>query len=107
MKRPPKALAALLAALLALHGVPSLAFAETTQPAAAAAPQGPTFKPEEIEQLVAPIALYPDPLLAQVLMASTHPLEVVEADRVVLEKWSHVDSNHGPPPCEEEPYRFA
>ena len=32
-------------------------------------------------QLVAPIALYPDPLLAQVLMASTYPLEVVQADR--------------------------
>ncbi|MBM3116099.1 DUF3300 domain-containing protein [Jeongeupia naejangsanensis] len=40
-----------------------------------------TFKPEEIEQLVAPIALYPDSLLAQVLMASTYPLEVVEAQR--------------------------
>jgi hypothetical protein len=81
MKRPPKPLAALLAALLLLHGVPSLAFAETTQPAPAAAPQAPTFKPEELEQLVAPIALYPDPLLAQVLMASTYPLEVVEAAR--------------------------
>jgi hypothetical protein len=38
----------------------------------------------QIEQLVAPIALYPDPLLTQVLMASTYPLEVVEAAR-----WSH------------------
>jgi Protein of unknown function (DUF3300) len=37
-----------------------------------------------LEQLVAPIALYPDPLLTQVLMASTYPLEVVEAAR-----WSH------------------
>jgi len=37
-----------------------------------------------IEQLIAPIALYPDPLLTQVLMASTYPLEVVEAAR-----WSH------------------
>jgi len=44
--------------------------------------QGPTFKPEELEQLVAPIALYPDGLLAQVLMASTYPLEVVEAARL-------------------------
>ncbi len=39
------------------------------------------FRPEEIEQLVAPIALYPDALLAQILMASTYPLEVVEAAR--------------------------
>jgi hypothetical protein len=35
----------------------------------------------ELDQLVAPIALYPDALLAQVLMASTYPLEVVQADR--------------------------
>ena len=39
------------------------------------------FKPEELEALVAPIALYPDALLAQVLMASTYPLEIVEAAR--------------------------
>lgn len=38
----------------------------------------------QIQQLVAPIALYPDSLLTQVLMASTYPLEVVEAAR-----WSH------------------
>jgi hypothetical protein len=35
----------------------------------------------ELDQLVAPIALYPDPLLAQVLMASTYPLEIVQAAR--------------------------
>jgi len=37
--------------------------------------------PEQLEQLVAPIALYPDALLSQVLMASTYPLEIVEAAR--------------------------
>src|SRR5271168_4016783 len=42
------------------------------------------FSQAQLEQLVAPIALYPDPLLTQVLMASTYPLEVVEAAR-----WSH------------------
>src|SRR3974390_3095339 len=36
---------------------------------------------EELAQLVAPIALYPDALVAQILMASTYPLEVVEAAR--------------------------
>ena len=41
----------------------------------------PSFRPEELEQLVAPIALYPDPLLAQIFMASTYPLEIVQADR--------------------------
>jgi hypothetical protein len=45
--------------------------------------EGPLFRPEEIDQLVAPIALYPDSLLAQVLAASTYPLEVVQAARFV------------------------
>ncbi len=40
---------------------------------------------EKLEQLVAPIALYPDALLTQVLMASTYPLEVVEAARWVAQ----------------------
>jgi hypothetical protein len=39
------------------------------------------FSQEELDQLVAPVALYPDSLLAQVLMASTYPLEVVQAAR--------------------------
>jgi len=41
------------------------------------------FKPEELEAIVAPIALYPDPLVAQVLMASTYPLEVIQAARLM------------------------
>jgi hypothetical protein len=41
------------------------------------------FRPEEIDQLAAPIALYPDSLLAQVLAASTYPLEIVQAARFV------------------------
>ncbi|MEW9582513.1 DUF3300 domain-containing protein [Paraburkholderia sp. DGU8] len=48
-----------------------------------AAPPRTPFKPEEIEALVAPIALYPDSVLAQVLMASTYPLEIVHAARWV------------------------
>ena len=43
--------------------------------------QQPLLETAQLDQLVAPIALYPDPLLAQVLMASTYPLEVVQADR--------------------------
>jgi hypothetical protein len=39
------------------------------------------LKPEELDQLVAPIALYPDPLLAEVLMASAYPLDIVQAER--------------------------
>ncbi len=37
--------------------------------------------PQQLDDLVAPIALYPDPLVAQILAAATYPLEVVEADR--------------------------
>src|SRR5262249_37331171 len=55
----------------------------TTQPAAQPGKSAPLFTPEQLEQLVAPIALYPDSLLAQVLMASTYPLEVVQAARFV------------------------
>src|SRR5512136_3332684 len=39
------------------------------------------FKQEELDQILAPIALYPDDLLSQVLMASTYPLEIVQAAR--------------------------
>ncbi len=46
----------------------------------AAAADG-TFTAEQLDQLVAPIALYPDDLLSQVLMAATYPLEVVQASR--------------------------
>ena len=49
-------------------------------PAPAAAPSQPMLKAEELDQITAPIALYPDALLAHVLMASTYPLEVIEAD---------------------------
>ncbi|MEE2678677.1 MAG: DUF3300 domain-containing protein [Myxococcota bacterium] len=42
-----------------------------------------TLSTEQLDQLVAPIALYPDSLIAQVLMASTYPLEIVEAARWV------------------------
>lgn len=41
------------------------------------------FTQEDLDQMLAPIALYPDSLLAQVLMASTYPLEVVQAARFV------------------------
>jgi len=44
------------------------------------------FKPDELEQIVAPIALYPDPLVAQIFMASTYPIEVIQATRLVKSK---------------------
>src|SRR6267142_2590865 len=46
-------------------------------------PSQTLLKPEQLDALAAPIALYPDALLANVLAASTYPLEVVQADRWV------------------------
>ncbi|EPD6702205.1 DUF3300 domain-containing protein [Cronobacter dublinensis] len=52
----------------------------TAQPAPAPAPQAaPTFSAAQIDQWVAPIALYPDTLLSQILMAATYPMHVVQA----------------------------
>ncbi|HYX67807.1 MAG TPA: DUF3300 domain-containing protein [Terriglobales bacterium] len=50
--------------------------------------QAATIPPDQLDSLVAPIALYPDPLLAQVLAASTYPLEIVQ-----LQQW--MDQNKG------------
>jgi hypothetical protein len=63
------------------------AAAQTPAPPAAA-PSSQLLNPDALEQLVAPIALYPDPLLAEVLMASTYPLEVVQAER-----WAEASKN--------------
>ncbi|MDJ0512001.1 MAG: DUF3300 domain-containing protein, partial [Methyloceanibacter sp.] len=54
--------------------------ADTRQASGGAAGDNLLSEPE-LEQLVAPIALYSDPLLANVLIASTYPLEVVQAER--------------------------
>ncbi|HYJ40715.1 MAG TPA: DUF3300 domain-containing protein [Steroidobacteraceae bacterium] len=72
------------AAIIAGSAVVSAQTTPPAQPAATDAPAAsktPPFKKEELEALVAPIALYPDALLAQIFMASTYPLEIVEAAR--------------------------
>ena len=61
--------------LITLLLAPGLAAAQTAEGG------GSAFLPQELEQIAAPIALYPDPLVAQILMASTYPLEVVQAAR--------------------------
>src|SRR6516164_535952 len=67
---------ALFFALLLL--VPMTALAQTQQTPAS---NTQLLKPEELDQLVAPIALYPDNLLSEVLMASAYPLDIVQAER--------------------------
>src|ERR1700751_2062368 len=59
-------------------------------PSPAATPPAPLLTQGQLDQLLAPVALYPDPLLAQILMASTYPLEVVEAAR-----WVGAPANKG------------
>ena len=84
MKRTIAICGSLLVTVLAA-GPASVAQTPTPAPAPAATPapdnKTPPFKKEELEQILAPIALYPDALLAQIFMASTYPLEVVEAAR--------------------------
>ena len=76
----------LLSFTLSFAGLPEnlLAMQEAQAPAQSTqAPQYATKTPEQLQQLVAPIALYPDSLVAQILSAATFPEQVVEADRWV------------------------
>jgi Protein of unknown function (DUF3300) len=75
--------AALCSLMLVPSGVPLFAQdqAQPNPPAAAPAAPQQTFAPEQLDSMVAPIALYPDSLLSQVLVASTYPLELVEANQ--------------------------
>src|SRR5712691_8150649 len=63
--------------LLVLLVSVSVAFAQTQAPA----PRHAAATQQELDQMLAPIALYPDSLLSQIFMASSYPLEVVEAAR--------------------------
>jgi len=76
----PRAVALLCIALLAAH-------AQDT-PGQEEPPDAPLLTPEQLDSLVSPIALYADPLVAQVLAAGTYPLDVVEANR-----WLQANSN--------------
>ena len=65
---------------LLMSALPSIASAQSPEPAPAAKD---SFTAAQLEQMVAPIALYPDSLVTQILMAATYPLEIVEAARWV------------------------
>ena len=68
--------------------VPSPSFPQATPPAADA--EAMVFNTEQLDAMLAPIALYPDALLTQTLMAATFPLQVVAASR-----WQEVPANKG------------
>src|SRR5947208_735420 len=61
---------------------------QVQQQNAAPAEQAPKIPNDQLDSLVAPIALYPDPLLAQTLAASTYPLEIIQ-----LEQWMNKNKN--------------
>ena len=79
---------------LVLQCMPAVVFAQADDPELTASTTATTesattdsgFDTEQLEQLVAPIALHPDALLMQILMASTYPLEIVEAERWIREQ---------------------
>ncbi|HEU4439492.1 MAG TPA: DUF3300 domain-containing protein, partial [Methylomirabilota bacterium] len=69
-------------------GPPPAAPPPGSAPSGGEAPEAKPFTAEQLDQLTAPIALYPDQLVAQVLMAATYPLEVVQAARFVKDNAS-------------------
>ena len=76
-----RGVALILSGSLVLATAPGGFAYQTDQSAAPPPPQAAQQTPEQLQQLVAPIALYPDALVAQILAAATYPAEVVEADR--------------------------
>src|ERR1700730_8629069 len=83
MKLLKQSLSFLLSYCVLLTSAPGV-FAQAGQSAAQPPVQAAQQTPEQLQQLVAPIALYPDALVAQILAAATYPADVVEADRWLL-----------------------
>ena len=90
MKTPHPMVTALLAVSLAWAAPVVGQTGNPASPAAAQSAQAPVFSSQQLDSLLAPIALYPDTLLSQVLMAATYPLEVVQASR-----WSKANGDKG------------
>jgi hypothetical protein len=81
MKRANSPFSAMRAAFCAaLLLAPGCALLSAQQPPQLP-PPGQTLAPDQLDDLVAPIALYPDPLVSQILVAATYPLELVQASQ--------------------------
>ena len=63
------------------YGMVALGAQSQTPPPAPEQPQPAQLTPQQLQELVAPIALYPDALVAQILAASAYPTQIVEAER--------------------------
>jgi len=81
MKLSKQVLVLLLCFLLVRFTAQAESFGPTGQSNEQQPPPSVQQSPKELQQLVAPIALYPDALVAQILAASTYPTEIVETDR--------------------------
>ena len=81
MKLTKQVVTGLLCCLLSQLSTQAGSYGTAGQSNEQAPPQTIQQSSQELQQLVAPIALYPDALVAQVLAASTYPTEIVEADR--------------------------
>src|ERR1700756_2186925 len=79
--------AIVLSLCLVLAGT-TKAFAQTDPSISQQPPQAAQQSAEQLQQLVAPIALYPDSLVAQILAAATYPQEVVEAEKFMQQQKS-------------------
>ena len=75
------AFAALLPSLAQAQQRPPASAQPAATPTAVAVQPGQRLNQEQLAQLVAPVALYPDTLLTQILVASTYPIEIVQAQR--------------------------
>src|SRR5258707_10762011 len=81
MKLSKRLLTLLLCCLLVRFTAQADSYDPTGQSNEQSPAPAPQRSPEELQQLAAPIALYPDALIAQILAASTYPTQIVEADR--------------------------
>jgi hypothetical protein len=84
-----RSLIAILCAIALLpNNSPAFTPLQAPAPASSAAAKASAIPPEQLDSLVAPVALYPDPLLAQVLAASTYPLQII-----LLQRWLEKNKN--------------
>src|ERR1700744_1524892 len=102
MKFLKQSLSLFLSCCLVLLTAPG-GFAQPDESAAKTPVQNAKQTPEQLQQLVAPIALYPDALVAQILAAATSPDQVVEADRW-MEKHKHLKGEKLGKEVDKEPW---
>jgi hypothetical protein len=95
--KPRHSGAAIFAAVLLLHAA-AAGFAPQNAPPAGAEPPagqpGAAISPQQLDDLVAPIALYPDPVVGEVLAAS-YPIEIAEAEQWLRDSEMETRQAHG------------